>query len=305
MAAWTSFVDAFLDFSHGAAAMTGESLDDLPKYSPWPARLLGLEEWRTRSRTPADLEREFEREKWGSLLDRFSADETARLVDVDRWAAGTTESSLAAFGDRLTLMTPDESHRAYVDFVADAVRPYLSATALAEFGCGYGSVILALAGREEFAAIPKFAADYSSSGPELVSRLAKRESVDITTGRCDLTSSPITSLELPAGATIYTAYAATYVEPATAAFVTGLAALEPKVVVHIEPFYEHCDPHSTLGLLRQSYIVANGYSRNLLTILRDHESRGEIEILEERAPGFGPNPLLAASVIAWAPRKRS
>jgi hypothetical protein len=82
----------------------------------------------------------------------------------------------------------------------------------------------------------------------------------------------------------------------------GLIALEPKVVIHVEPVYEHCDPATLLGLLRQRYIQANGYNRNLSTILHDHEALGSLEIIHESVPGFGPNPLLAASVIAWKPK---
>jgi hypothetical protein len=73
-------------------------------------------------------------------------------------------------------------------------------------------------------------------------------------------------------------------------------------VVHVEPVYEHCDESTLLGLLRGCYIQANGYIRNLVTILHDHEARGSLEIIAESSPAFGPNPLLAASVIAWVPR---
>jgi hypothetical protein len=73
-------------------------------------------------------------------------------------------------------------------------------------------------------------------------------------------------------------------------------------VVHIEPVYEHCNPATLLGLLRRRYIEACRYNRNLSTILHHHERQGSLEIIQESVPGFGPNPLLAASVIAWKPR---
>ena len=279
------------------------SLDELPKFSPWPARLLGLEPWTTKAKSGDEIEREFGREKWGVLLERFHAHPEARLEDVDRWAAGDGDATtLASVDQHIVEMSPAESHEAYIAYIASALEPHLPATALIELGCGYGSVILGLARKAAFQDIAYLAADFTSSGPELAQGLAKRESIGLVTGRADFNASPLTNLEIPEGALIYTAYAAQYVESLNDGFVEGLAALRPKAVVHIEPLYEHCDPSTLLGLLRQRYIQANGYNRNLSTILHDHEALGSLEIIHESAPGFGPNPLLAASVIAWTPR---
>jgi hypothetical protein len=132
--------------------------------------------------------------------------------------------------------------------------------------------------------------------------IATEEGIPLITGKADLRSNPATDLSIPEGAVIYTAYAAQYVEPLTDDFVAGLVALKPKAVVHVEPVYEHCNPETLLGLLRQRYIQACRYNRNLSTILHHHEQLGTLEIIQESVPGFGPNPLLAASVIAWKPR---
>lgn len=278
------------------------SLDELPKFSPWPARLLGLEPWTTKEKSPEEIEREFGTEKWGALLDRFKATEGARLDDVDGWAAGEAELTLASVDQHIVEMTPQESHDAYVAFIADALEPHLPATALVELGCGYGSVILGLARKPAFQDLPYFAADYTNSGPELAQLIAHAESVNLATCSADLRSLSRLDLAIPKGSLIFTAYAAQYVQPLTDAFIAGLKSLEPSVVVHIEPVYEHCDPSTLLGLLRQRYIQANGYNQNLSTILHDHEASGSLEIIRESVPGFGPNPLLAASVIAWKPR---
>ena len=277
-------------------------LDDLPKYSPWPERLLGLELWDQKTKTPDEIEREFGKEKWGALLERFRTSPRAGLDEVDRWAAGSVAATLTSVGDHLVLMTPEESHTAYIAYIANALEPHLPGSALVELGCGYGSVILGLGRKPEYAGLPLFAADYTLTGPELAAAIAGREGLELTAGRCDLTRSPTTALSIPEGAVIFTAYAAQYVEPITDAFIEGISALRPKAVVHIEPVYEHCDHSTLLGLLRQRYIQANGYNRNLVTILHDHEARGTIEILDESPAAFGPNPLLAASVIAWSPR---
>ena len=278
------------------------NLDDLPKYSPWPKRLLGLEPYLTKDKSPEEIEREFGREKWGALLERFRANPEATLDDVDRWASGNAGQSLASVGEHLVLMTPEESHNAYIAYIADAIEKFLPASAIVELGCGYGSVINGLGKRGEFAGLDLHAADFTRTGPELAGLIAQNEGLTLRIGHCDFTRPELTDLDVPPGAIIYTAYAAQYVDELGPHFVEGLIALEPKAVVHIEPVYEHAGGSTLLGLLRQRYIQANGYNRNLSTILHDHEALGSLEILEETAPAFGPNPLLAASVIAWKPR---
>src|SRR5215216_5024455 len=126
------------------------SLDELPKFSKWPARLLGTEPWESKEKTDAEIEREFGREKWGVLLEKFKQSPGSRLEDVDRWAAGDAQNTLASVDQHIVEMTPDESHEAYIAFIANALEPQLPATAIVELGCGYGSVILGLARKAAF-----------------------------------------------------------------------------------------------------------------------------------------------------------
>lgn len=284
--------------------MTEFTVDDLARYSLWPARLLGLSPWETRTKTPLEIEREFGTEKWGKLLQRATASAgDTRLDTVNEWSREGAASTLVSVGKDLVEMTPRESHTAYLNFIAKQLEAYLPATALVELGCGYGSVILDLARRPGFSQLPLFAADFTTSGPALASIIAEAEGIQLTTGSCDLSRNPVTDMPVPAGALVFTAYAAQYVEELSAGFIGGLAALRPKAVVHIEPVLEHCDTRTVLGLLRRRYIEANGYNRNLVTVLQEEAARGGIRLLQEKLPAFGPNPLLAASVIAWVPEE--
>lgn len=278
------------------------NLDDLPKYSPWPARLLGITPWTDKVRTPEEIEREYGVEKWGRLLEKFKAQPQSSLDQVDEWANGTGHKLLATVGDHLVVMSPEEAHAAYIAYIEDAVARHLPASGLVELGCGYGSVINGLAKRDAFYGMQFFAADYTSTGPELAKLIAANEGIELTTGHCDFASVDFTDLDLPGGTVIYTTYAAQQLAELGQHFIEGLIALAPKAIVHIEPVYEHADGATLLGLLRQRYIQACGYNRNLSTILHEHEALGSLEILEETRPAFGPNPLLAASVIAWRPR---
>lgn len=283
--------------------MTRYGVNDLARYSSWPARLIGLEPWEPRVKTAEEIDREYGVQKWGGLLARArQAGKGATLQAVDAWVDEGAEPSLVSVGENLVLMTPAAAHKAYVDFVATELHDFLPATALVELGAGYGSVVLGLAAREEFKGIPTIAADFTSTGPELTALIAANEGLDVSVGQCDFAASPLTSMEIPAGALIYTAYSAACLDTLGNSFLDGLAALSPKIVIHLESAYEHCDPSTLLGLLRQRYIQVNGYNRNLITLLHEHEAAGKLDILRERKAVFGPNPLLAASVMAWVPR---
>jgi SAM-dependent methyltransferase len=286
--------------------MTRYTVDDIARFSPWPARLLGQSPWEARVKTPSEIEREFDVEKWGGMLDRArKSPEPVTLDLVDSWASEGAGQSLFFDDGELVEMSPRESHDAYVDWVARLLAPFLPATALFEVGCGYGSVILGLGRRAEFAGLPLYAADYTKAGPALAGLIAQNEGLAVTTGTCDLTRNPVTALGIPEGALVYTSYAAHYAESFDTGLVEGFAALRPATVVHIEPLYQHCDPESVLGLLRRRYIEVNGYNRNMVTLLHEQERRGRIRLVHETRPLFGPNPLLAASVIAWKPERDS
>ena len=46
-------------------------LDELAAYSAWPARLMSIDHFDIRHKTPSEVVREFGDEKWGQLLSTF------------------------------------------------------------------------------------------------------------------------------------------------------------------------------------------------------------------------------------------
>jgi hypothetical protein len=226
------------------------------------------------------------------------------LSDLDAIMQGGDELVLFSDGTDLFETTPRDAHLRYRDFVAGALKPYLDASAIVELGAGYGSVIVDLAGRPEFSGIPAYGLDLTKAGAELIGRMAAAEGVDVSSGLCDMLVEEVTQTAIPAGALIYTSYAAHYEPRHVERFVDGIVALRPKTVVLIEPCHEHCDESTLLGLLRRRYIEVNDYNTNLVTLLHEQREAGRVRILDERKAAFGPNPLLAASVIVWEPVDR-
>lgn len=285
------------------AAPQPYTIDDLPRFSPWPARLLGLEVWTQKRKTPQEVMREYGCEKWGPLLSQVeAAGPGVSLEQVDAWLLGHEPPVLCSVGHRFELLSPLDAHHRYRELIAGTLEPLLPASALVELGCGYGTMILAFAKRRGFCHTHLLAGEYTDSGIALVKRLAAAHGVTITVGRCDFRHPGITDLEIPKNAIIFSSSAITCVPRLSFDAVAALCAWQPRAVVHVEPCYEHCDSQTLLGLLRRRYIEVNDYNTNLMTVLREAEQRGVIEIIREQPAVFGTNPLLAVSVIVWKGR---
>jgi len=278
------------------------TVNDLPRFSPWPARLLGLEPWAQRTRSHSDLIREFEHEKWGSLLERLQgAAEPVTIDTVEEWVMGDVPDGLCSLDGRLELLPALEARAHYLRLIEALVARHLPAPAVAELGCGFGSVIVRLAARWKDSGWRFLAGDLSQSAVEIVRRLAASSDLPIEASLFDFSSIANCELAIPPGSLLLTSFATHYLRTIPNECIEALADYRPSAVIHLEPCIEHCDPKTMLGLLRQRYIEVNDYNTNLVTLLREMERAGKVEILEETPELFGQNPLLTASVVIWKP----
>lgn len=279
---------------------TTYTVNDLPRFSPWPARLLGLEPWVAKRKTPAEVTREYEYEKWGPLLAACSRMEGELTIErADAYVFAGTSPCLCLIAGTFTVLQTLDAHRLYRDFISDTLRNYMPASAVVELGCGYGTILLNLATRAAYAGIPFLAGEYTPSGVELTRRLAASMGVSARVELFDLEDPFRSTLPIPEDAIVYTSYTTPYVPVLSDAYVRLLAARRPRAVIHFEPCYEHCANDTLVGLLCRRYIEINDYNRNLVTMLAQQERLGRIRLVENRPAVFGMNPLLPASVVAW------
>lgn len=276
-------------------------LNDIPRFSPWPARLLGLEPWQVRKKTPGAIIREFNAEKWGSLLEWVrSKRHNATVEELNNYIYRDEKTTLLFNDGVYTHVSNQEANDLYLDFVAHILSKYLEATSLVEFGAGYGNVILNLGRRQAFNKIPLIAGEYTKNGVELIRLLAANQGTPIKVGNCDLSRPQLTALDIPEHALIFTSFACMYVKEFTSEIVNALWKLQPHTIVHFEPCYEHCSGNSLLDLMRRRYIEVNDYNKNLISILRNQYLAGKIRFLKEYPCVFGHHPLSVASVIVWS-----
>lgn len=278
------------------------NLDQLAAYSPWPARLLGLIPWQPKTKTPAEVSREYEDEKWGPLWKRVqNSEHPVTLATLISWLEDDNRVEFCSRGSEYVKLTVREANQHWLETVAETIAPSLPAPALMELGCGFGNVLLSLA-RRFGANVPQFiGGEYTESGIKLLDYLARQEGLGVQSTRCDLAVPGILSLPVPKDAVIYTSYATHYIPHLAPRFVEDLCALSPRIIYHFEPCYEHMAVDSVVGLMRQRYIEINGYNRNLVTLLEAEAKAGRIQIISQQRCVFGRNALLPASIIAWKP----
>jgi hypothetical protein len=280
------------------------AFDDLAKHSAWPRRLLGLEPFCVRQKSEQEVLREFQNERWGTLLDYARSLDRPTLAEIQRMSSGPSVDTPCYLDGAFYLANQAQMLAAHLDLYAEVLEPHVNgATCLVELGAGFGSKLLALSLRGPFSGMPLAAGEYTESGCALISLLARQLNKAVNVGRCDFRTLTAGGLEVPEGAVIFTSYAAQYVPEMSRDFVGFLCRFKPKAVVHFEPCYEYYDEQSLHGLMCRRYIELNDYTRNFVTIVEAARLEGRIAVHACKNV-MGNNPLLPISIIEWTPTSR-
>jgi hypothetical protein len=277
-------------------------LDQLPLFSAWPRRLLGLEPTPEIHKTPEEVTREYDREKWGALLNKIDVSGVHPTLDaVDSFFLASEGENLCALGNSFKVMSALDANLAHVRAVQETLKTLMPFPHLVELGAGYGGVLLRLALNGVLRGASLHAGEYTHRGVELIQRVAAAEGLDVSVGHCDFSSVPMVDFDLPEGAVVFTSLAVTCVPHLPTSFLDQLLAAKPLAVVHFEPIAALCSDDSLLGLLRKRYIEINDYNQNLWEILEDYQRRGLLQIVSVVPSVFGANTLLTASAVVWKP----
>src|SRR6266849_838866 len=281
------------------------TLDELPRYSSWPKRLLALEHYAIRRKTEAEVLREYQDDKWGSLLARVRCLDNPTLLDVERANADLAATAPCYHAGNFYLASNHWMLNLHLDLYAEVLAPYLeNASCVVELGAGFGSKLFGLGFREAFSKMPLIAAEYTQSGRDLISILAKVSGKPVAIGQCDFWKLQISDITIPENAVIFTSCALHYVSELSFDLVAFISRLKPRVVVHFEPCYEHYDAESFHGLMCRRYVQLNDYTVNLAAVIQAGRDREGISV-RTRLNVMGSNPFLPISVVEWVPSARS
>ena len=279
------------------------SMNELAAWSSWPARLLSIDSFQSRDKSPESVSREFGNDKWGSLLSHFSDITSFKLSDVQAMEQDLDE--LIPCFERVSnfhLALVREAGAQQIDIYKNTLIPHVAgASGLVELGAGYGSKLFELSDLSPLNKLPLYAAEYTQSGCDLTKLIAKRINKQVQVGQCDFNTLDLIGLEIPENAIIFTSYSVHYVSELREDFVNFILQFKPKVIVHFEPCYEYYDPQTLHGLMCQRYMELNGYTKNIASNIEAGCLKIGAKFRSDRNI-FGSNPFLPFSIIQWEPQ---
>jgi len=279
------------------------NLDDLTQYSPWPARLLGLENWGIPTRDTTKTEQEYNRDHYARCLRYFSeavqkpTPEDVRRFQYEIEGFSSLDSTVCvSSGDRLYLTRLSSAlgdiNRIMTQTMSAAIA---EASTVIELGSGYGYFLWMLS--QHFPDKAWRGGDYSMNAVRL-SRQLFGNRTDIRVVQMDFYE-PETYKFIQECASPIVVFTARSIEqlPESACVFNALGECSRKVgdVFHFEPVYELYSD-TLLGLMRRRYTQVNDYNRDLLSQLR---SRPSIRIVEVKEDVVGIPPLNPMCVIHW------
>ena len=277
------------------------TLNELPNYYSFLEPLINnLSKKKTKNKK--EVLREFDTEKWGTLLDYFSKKkEKFSINDINEHYFGKRNKLFPIWeGKKFILQNQKKIIKIQNNIYYNILAKYLKNTkSLVELGAGFGSHFFKLAEKKKFKKLKLAAGELTKSGVKIMRILSKKMSINAKIGYCDIYRGTKKELKIPANSIIYTSYAMVYKRTLDAKFINFFLSLKPSYIIHFEPIYEHMKKKTFHHILCRKYMRDNNYSLNFLSVLKKYEKKNIIKIVYEDKMIFGGNPFLPFSVIIW------
>ena len=273
------------------------SINDLPQYTPWVARILGLEHFARPVRDIAKIDAQYDKDIYAKLLAYHEKHPAATPAEIRREEAVKDPHRQVCYSMKgeLYVTSADEVQRirdrALIDILAE---PISRAKVIVELGCGYGYNLAIL--RDAYPNRIWIGGEYSNNGVQLAEQLfADDQSISVIPFNY---YDPEWSImeDITEKALVITGFSLAEL-PQLAPVMPTFLKYKNKIdeVVHLEPVYELLDGSSTLGLMRQAYTRLNNYNTDLLTALNSIGAH----VIAKQFDFIGTNPLCPMSLIRW------
>lgn len=283
-------------------ATRGIPLQELPDWSPWPARMLGQAEWNVPHRDLKKVDSEYDKDEYLRCLTWTKQQATVPTTGEVRHAEyriNERKSFCVSQQEELYEVPADKVIPYDGEVLVEVMTPLMDGIdTIVEMGCGYGINLWELYKR--FPEKQYRGGEYSANAIELA-RILYEKNPQIHIEHLNFYDDTYDVLERCKGqrVMVFTRHAIEQL-PDASAFVKTLTKYFDRiqVVVHLEVTQENYGTN-LIGLMRKRYIEINDYNRNLLTLLQEHEGI----VIERNDPDvFGISPLNPTNVVVWRPR---
>src|SRR5262245_3293057 len=148
-------------------------IDDLPRWSDWPARLMGLDSFTPPVRTQAKIEAEYGQVKYAVCLKAW--EESGRALDATQlrlhhYAQDPAALRAAVYKGRLVAAPSSQIIAWYDDLLAEWMAAAIGrARTVVELGCGFGHILWSL--RQRFPGKQWRGGEYTATAVDLAAGL--------------------------------------------------------------------------------------------------------------------------------------
>lgn len=301
------------------------SFSDSGKFSPWSARLTGIENWEKTERNIEDVLKEYNEGWYASLLQlwqEFSASSAAgaspaaaqrfffqvwkhiaaEVVKNKEIYRSSKENYLFSAGDEFVtgdLMLGQLTHQnLIINYVEEQISRHDLRTVV-EPGCGSGVNLFYLYSHLNLDEIR--GGEICSNAVELGNRISEHCGIPGKFRSFDYREKQDLQ-NLTEGLDDYlliTCHSIEQVQVRENKFIENILDLPnpPKIVIHFEPIV--WDDDSMMTQLCRRYAEKNKYNLDLLDVVRELENDGRLEILDVRKRCFGLSAYNPTSVLCW------
>jgi SAM-dependent methyltransferase len=272
------------------------NLNNIIKYSDWLKKFINLENKKNK-KNKKEIFREFELEKWSSILKLIKLKKNISIDEIDSLHYSSNKNIAFSLKDEIYLAKPLLIRKRLAKLISDEIfRAHDNKTSIAELGAGTGVIVSRIAQEKRFQNIQFYASDLSPSSMRIINRLKNDLSLNIKVTVFNF-ESDINLLNIPKQTIIFTSFSLAYFKNISWNFWRNLSTISPKKIIIAEPIFEFYDESTLLGMLRRRYYLDNDYSTNIYQSLVESIDKNILKIERIDKNVIGLNPFCPISII--------
>jgi SAM-dependent methyltransferase len=272
------------------------NLNNIVKYSEWLKKFINLKNKKNK-KNKKEIFREFELEKWSSILKRIKLKKSISIDEIDLLHYSSNNNIAFSLKDQIYLAKPLLIRKKLATLISDEIyRVYDNKACIAELGAGTGVIVSRIAKEKRFQNIRFYASDLSPSSIQIINHIKKNLRLNIKTKVFNFENN-INLLSIPKKSIIFTSFSLAYYKKINCNFWFKLSSISPQKVIIAEPIFEFYNETTLLGLLRRKYYFDNDYSLNIYQSLLDAINKNILKIERIDKNVIGLNPLCPISII--------